>query len=92
MEELNNAQLRKLKALAQRIEDVRHDRNLQWAISDMARTEAYEYFALTRFHRDGTVDVVRDAGHTFILEKNGPAGAQKMADWLRSRPETPSCR
>jgi len=39
-----------------------------------------------------TVDVVRDAGHTFILEKNGPAGAQKMADWLRSRPETPSCR
>jgi pimeloyl-ACP methyl ester carboxylesterase len=39
-----------------------------------------------------TVDVVRDAGHTFILEQNGPAGAQKMADWLRSRPETPSCR
>jgi pimeloyl-ACP methyl ester carboxylesterase len=39
-----------------------------------------------------TVDVVRDAGHTFMLQKNGPAGAQKMADWLRSRPETPACR
>lgn len=39
-----------------------------------------------------TVDVVRDAGHTFMLQKNGPAGARTMADWLRSRPETPSCR
>lgn len=37
------------KALARRIEDVRHDANLQWSISDMARTEAYEYFSLTRF-------------------------------------------
>lgn len=37
------------KALAQRIEDVRHDARLQWSISDMARTEAYEYFSLTRF-------------------------------------------
>jgi pimeloyl-ACP methyl ester carboxylesterase len=39
-----------------------------------------------------TVDVVREAGHTFMLQKNGPAGAQRMADWLLSRPETPSCR
>jgi hypothetical protein len=39
-----------------------------------------------------TVDVVKDAGHTFMLTKNGILGAQKMADWLKSRPETPSCR
>jgi pimeloyl-ACP methyl ester carboxylesterase len=39
-----------------------------------------------------TVDIVKDAGHTFMLTKNGLLGAQKMADWLKSRPETPSCR
>jgi glycosyltransferase involved in cell wall biosynthesis len=37
------------RLLAQRILDVQADHNLQWAISDMARTEAFEYFALTRF-------------------------------------------
>jgi hypothetical protein len=35
---------------------------------------------------------VKDAGHTFMLTKNGIAGAQKMVDWLKSRPESPSCR
>ena len=39
-----------------------------------------------------TVDVVQDAGHTFMLTKNGPAGSERMAQWLRSRPEAPSCR
>ena len=39
-----------------------------------------------------TVDIVPDAGHTFMLTKNGIAGSQRMAQWLRSRPETPSCR
>ena len=39
-----------------------------------------------------TVDIVKDAGHTFMLTKNGPAGIDHMVDWLRSRPETPSCR
>ena len=37
------------RALAQRVLDLERDPNVQWAISDMARTEAYEYFALTRF-------------------------------------------
>jgi pimeloyl-ACP methyl ester carboxylesterase len=39
-----------------------------------------------------TVDVVKDAGHTFMLTTNGLAGSERMAEWLRSRPETPSCR
>ena len=39
-----------------------------------------------------TVDVVPDAGHTFMLTKGGPAGSERMAQWLRSRPEAPSCR
>jgi glycosyltransferase involved in cell wall biosynthesis len=43
------AQPRSPRALARRILDVDEDRSLQWSISDMARTEAYEYFTLTRF-------------------------------------------
>jgi glycosyltransferase involved in cell wall biosynthesis len=37
------------KAVAQRILQLKDDAEVQWRISDMARTEAYEYFALTRF-------------------------------------------
>jgi hypothetical protein len=29
--------------------DLEADAGLQWSIADMARTEAYEYFSLTRF-------------------------------------------
>ena len=38
-----------------------------------------------------TVDVVPGAGHTFMLTKNGIAGTERMVNWLRSRPEAPSC-
>ncbi len=36
------------RLIAQRVLDLRGDSTLQWSIADMARTEAYEYFALTR--------------------------------------------
>lgn len=36
------------RLLAQRVLDLRADASLQWSIADMARTEAYEYFSLTR--------------------------------------------
>jgi pimeloyl-ACP methyl ester carboxylesterase len=39
-----------------------------------------------------TVDIVPDAGHTFMLTKNGIAGTDRLVNWLRSRPEAPSCR
>jgi pimeloyl-ACP methyl ester carboxylesterase len=39
-----------------------------------------------------TVDVVADAGHTFMLTENGRGGTERMAAWLQSRPESPSCR
>jgi pimeloyl-ACP methyl ester carboxylesterase len=39
-----------------------------------------------------TVDIVPDAGHTFMLTKNGLAGTDRMANWLASRPEAPTCR
>jgi pimeloyl-ACP methyl ester carboxylesterase len=38
-----------------------------------------------------TVDLVPDAGHTFMLTRSGLAGTGRMVDWLRSRPEAPSC-
>ncbi|MGH7214398.1 MAG: glycosyltransferase [Tepidisphaeraceae bacterium] len=37
------------RLLAQRVLELLDDRGIQWTISDMARTEAYEYFAQTRF-------------------------------------------
>ena len=36
------------RQLARRVLDLQDDARLQWAICDMARTEAYEYFSLTR--------------------------------------------
>lgn len=37
------------KLLAKRVTELYDDARLQWSISDMARTEAYEYFPMTRF-------------------------------------------
>jgi glycosyltransferase involved in cell wall biosynthesis len=36
------------RLIAQRVMDLRIDPSLQWSIADMARTEAYEFFSLTR--------------------------------------------
>jgi len=37
------------RLIAQRVLDLRDDPGLQWSISDMARTEAFEFFSLSRF-------------------------------------------
>lgn len=37
------------RMMAQRVLELRENGDLQWRVSDMARTEAYEYFTLTRF-------------------------------------------
>lgn len=37
------------RLMARRLLELRADTGLQWSISDIARTEAYEYFSLTRF-------------------------------------------
>src|SRR2546423_15154604 len=39
-----------------------------------------------------TVDIVKDAGHALMTTKGGLAGTDRMVDWLRSHPETPSGR
>ena len=38
-----------------------------------------------------TLDMVSDAGHTFMLTAGGQAGADRMVGWLRARPEAPAC-
>jgi len=40
---------RSARAIAQRIMDLRENKDIQWAIADMAKTEAFEYFAHSRF-------------------------------------------
>jgi glycosyltransferase involved in cell wall biosynthesis len=37
------------RLMARRLVELREDATLQWNIADVARTEAYEYFSLTRF-------------------------------------------
>ena len=37
------------RLVARKMLDLRDDTQTQWSIADMARTEAYEYFSLTRF-------------------------------------------
>lgn len=39
----------KPRLLARRILDLQEDPSLQWSVADMARTEAFEFFAFTRF-------------------------------------------
>ncbi len=40
---------RSARAIAQRIMDLRENKDIQWSIADMAKTEAFEYFAHSRF-------------------------------------------
>ena len=37
------------RTIAQRIMDLQADKNAQWSLADMAKTEAFEYFAHSRF-------------------------------------------
>jgi hypothetical protein len=37
------------RLLAQRVVQLRNDSQAQWSLADVARTEAYEFFSMTRF-------------------------------------------
>jgi glycosyltransferase involved in cell wall biosynthesis len=43
------APIHKPRLLARRVLDLEEEPGVQWKIADMARTEAFEYFAMTRF-------------------------------------------
>src|SRR5688572_8611131 len=67
------------RQLARRILDLEADRNLQWQVSDMARTEAYEFFPLTRFlelHRTAYSQVV--AGDRVELPQPTPGAGLRF--------------
>ena len=61
------------RMLAQRILDLNGDSGLKWRLTDMARSEAYDYFSMTRFF-DQWRDVYRQvaAGETVeVVEREG---------------------
>jgi pimeloyl-ACP methyl ester carboxylesterase len=66
---------------------------LQFGDSDKLFEVQYAQMHASEFRSSPsvTVDVVKDAGHTFMLTPNGRIGIDHMVGWLRSRPETPSC-
>ena len=55
--------------------DLRADASLQWSISDMARTEAYEYFSLTRFLQQYRTIYRQIAGGLKVEAPEQPPGA-----------------
>lgn len=55
------------RLVARRLLSLREDAGVQWSISDVARTEAYEYFSLTRF-LDQWRMVYRQAGQGKAVE------------------------
>ena len=39
-----------------------------------------------------TLDIVPQAGHTYMLHHSGPPAAERIAAWLHSLPQTPHCQ
>jgi glycosyltransferase involved in cell wall biosynthesis len=67
------------RALARRVLDLQEDPRLVWSICDMARTEAYEYFAMTRFvdqHRTLYQQVAR--GQTVSIPQPAPGAGLRF--------------
>jgi glycosyltransferase involved in cell wall biosynthesis len=59
------------KAMAQKLLELRGDSSLQWSITDRARTEAYEYFSVSRFlreHREMYQRIVESRTRVVALE------------------------
>ncbi len=65
------------RMLAQRVLDLNGDAGLKWRLTDMARTEAYDYFSLTRFLDQwrGVYRQVAAGDAVEIVEREG-AGAR----------------
>ena len=67
------------RQLARRMLDIEEDPSLQWAIADRARTEAYEFFSLTRFtqqHRQAYQSFA--AGNPIDLPETAPGAGQRF--------------
>ena len=69
----------KPREMARRILDLAEDSALQWSIADMARTEAYEYFAFTRFvNQFRTVYRQFAAGEKVDVPQEGPGAGLRF--------------
>src|SRR5207237_2637808 len=65
------------RLLAQRVVELIEDGGLKWRLSDMARTEAYDYFSLTRFLEQWkTVYQQIAAGESVEVIERAGAGAR----------------
>ena len=66
------------RQLARRVMDLYEDPRLQWSVADMARTEAYEYFAQTRFLNQyrQVYRQVAEGRDVFVPEQATGAGLQ----------------
>jgi glycosyltransferase involved in cell wall biosynthesis len=69
----------KPQLLARRFLELEQDRGLQWSIADMARTEAYEYFAQTRFINDFR-ELFRQlaAGNPIAIPEHAPGAGMRF--------------
>ena len=65
---------------------------LQLADSDRLFELSYADAAAALFVQSPsvTVDVVPDAGHTYMLHPTGPAAADRIVSWLKGQPATPA--
>lgn len=66
---------------------------LQFGDSDRLFEVSYAEFERALFVSapSVTVDVVEDAGHTFMLHPTGPAGAERLADWVAQDTGSTGC-
>ena len=66
---------RKPRLLARRILDLEDEPSMRWSLSDMARTEAYDYFALTRFRNQFRAVYTQVANNEKVAVPQPMAGA-----------------
>lgn len=62
-------------AMARRIIDLREDASLQWRLADVSRTEAYEFFSMTRFAEQLSALYTQLAGNELVTIPQPQPGA-----------------
>jgi glycosyltransferase involved in cell wall biosynthesis len=73
------APVHKPRLLARRMLDLEEEPGVQWKISDMARTEAFEYFAMSRFlNQYRTVYRQMAAGEPVVVPEQAPGAGLRF--------------
>lgn len=67
------------RSIAQRVMDLQADKNAQWSLADMAKTEAFEYFAHSRFvNQYRTLISQTLAGETVAVPQAAPGAGLRF--------------